>query len=598
MASSVQWRADIPVALDVAEFQRAVEQAARETAVPLPHLERAAAQYSGDLLPECGDEWIAPVREQLRRAFARALEQLVRADENRREYPSAIARAQRLLQLDPLDEAAYRALMRLHALDGNRAAVTRVYQTCRDTLRQELAVEPDDETRQCYERILQTRSRGPLDNPADHAATLIGRVNEWQRLLRAWGAVAKGQAQCVLITGEAGIGKTRLAEAFVAWAEQQGIASAAARCYAAEGALPFAPVVAWLRCEPVRKLLGALGEPWLSEVSRLLPELHMDYPALPRPSPLSEAWQRQRLFEALSRAVLAAQPAVMFIDDLQWADRETVQWLHFLLRYDRRARLLILGTARSEELGDDHPLRELRMALLREACLSEIELDPLNAADTAALAAQVSGRVLAPDQAAHLYRETEGLPLFVVESMRVSEGSPGATWYLAPTVQAVIARRIEALSAGARDLAGLAATIGRAFSLDVLAEVGGRDEGALMSGIDELLQRRIIREHAGDAAGSIYDFSHDKVPRSRPGGVERRAVTRTAPKRGRGARNRACGPTRRPRRADRRALRTGRPARARSALLPARSRCCAAHVRQRRRHPALPTRATPGRTPG
>ncbi len=291
-------------------------------------------------------------------------------------------------------------------------------------------MEPDEETRQCYERILQARPHGLHDSPADHAARLIGRMSEWQRLLRAWGAVAKGQAQCVLITGEAGIGKTRLAEAFTAWAEQQGIATAAARCYAAEGALPFAPVVAWLRCERVRKQLGSLGEPWLSEVSRLLPELLTDYPDLPRPGPLSEAWQRQRLFEALSRAVLASQPAMMFIDDLQWADRETVQWLHFMLRYDRRARLLILGTARSEELGDDHPLRELRMALLREACLSEIELDPLNTADTAALAAQVSGRVLAPDQAAHLYRETEGLPLFVVESMRVSEGAPGAAWYL------------------------------------------------------------------------------------------------------------------------------------------------------------------------
>lgn len=507
-SQTIQWRPDAPFSLDVAEFQNAIERAAKGEAALQAHLERAVTLYRGDLLPECDDEWIAPVREQFRHAFAGALEQMVRFYEDRREYPAAIARAQHLLQLDPLDEAACRALMRLHALDDNRTAAARVYRACRDLLRQELGVEPEDETRQLYERIMQARAHGQVGSATSQVGTLVGRVSEWQRLQRAWAATGRGQAQCVLITGEAGIGKTRLAEAFVASAAQQGIAAATARCYAAEGALPFGPVVAWLRSEVVGGRLGSLGEPWLGEVSRLLPELLADRPALSRPGPITEAWQRQRLFEALARAALTGQPVVMFIDDLQWADRETLQWLHFLLRYDPRAPLMVLGTVRSEELSDEHPLRELQAALQREAGLSEIELDPLNAADTAALAAHVAGRLLAPDEAAHLYRETEGLPLFVVESMHIAEGTPGAAWHLSPTVQAVIARRIEALSASARELAGLAATIGRAFTLDVLTKASEVDESALVRSIDELLRRRIIREHTAD---SVYDFSHDKI---------------------------------------------------------------------------------------
>ena len=157
-------------------------------------------------------------------------------------------------------------------------------------------------------------------------------------------------------------------------------------------------------------------------MARLLPELLAERPDLPHPAPLTEYWQRQRFFEALARAVLpAGQPLLLLIDDLQWCDQETLEWLHYLLRFDPRARLLVVGTARAEELGGQHPVTTLLHDLQRVTDVTEIPLRPLDAAATATLAANMAGRELGADQVIQLYRETEGNPLFVVETMRAGD---------------------------------------------------------------------------------------------------------------------------------------------------------------------------------
>ena len=131
---------------------------------------------------------------------------------------------------------------------------------------------------------------------------------------------------------------------------------------------------------------------------------------------MTEFGQRQRFFEALSRAVLAApQPLLLLIDDLQWCDQETLQWLHFLLRFDPKKRLLIIGTARPEELVPPHPVADWLMQLRSEGSVIELALGSLDAAETAQLAAQVTKDDLDDRSALQLYRETEGNPLFVVE---------------------------------------------------------------------------------------------------------------------------------------------------------------------------------------
>ncbi|MGC9333811.1 MAG: AfsR/SARP family transcriptional regulator, partial [Anaerolineae bacterium] len=143
---TLQWRSHAPFALDVAIFEAAMEDAkqAMQASNPLAvreALERAIALYQGDLLPSCYDDWILPLREALRQAHLDALERLARMLEEQRDYPAAIGHAQRLLRHDPLHEATYRHLIRLHALNGDRAGALRVYHTCTTILQRELGVE-------------------------------------------------------------------------------------------------------------------------------------------------------------------------------------------------------------------------------------------------------------------------------------------------------------------------------------------------------------------------------------------------------------------------------------------------------------------------
>jgi tetratricopeptide (TPR) repeat protein len=203
---------------------------------------------------------------------------------------------------------------------------------------------------------------------------------------------------------------------------------------------------------------------------------------------------------------------LLVLDDLQWCDRESLEWLHYLLRFDPSAPLLVVGTCRPEELDEDCPLTQALPTLHRDLRLTEIELGPLDEAGTATLAANVTGGTLEATESQRLYTETEGNPLFVVEAMRsglpprAEQPAPGGL-PLTPRVQAVLTTRLAQLSAPARQLAEVAATIGREFSVALLKQAADTDEEELAQGLDELWQRRIVRERGLEA----YDFGHDKL---------------------------------------------------------------------------------------
>ncbi len=325
----------------------------------------------------------------------------------------------------------------------------------------------------------------------------------------------------VLIEGDAGIGKSRLIEEFSRWVRAQGAAVLTARSWAVEGSLAYAPITAWLRSAPLRPLLDSLDDVWLSEIARLLPELLADHPGLAAPAPMLERWQRQRLFEAVARAVASARTRpLLILDDANWADSDTLEWLHFTLRTAAVTGFVILGV-RSGEVDSNRSLAALVSDARDRGELLDIELGPLSEGETAMLADATSERPL--DTAAHarLYHETEGHPLFVVEMARSgfvgtadrdSAGAAGGGRMPAPArmtarMRAVIAARLRQLTPTAQRVAEIAAAIGRDFDVDVLAASADLDEPDLVEGLDELWRRRIIREHGLNR----YDFSHDRV---------------------------------------------------------------------------------------
>jgi DNA-binding SARP family transcriptional activator len=523
---TLRWNPDASIHLDVAEF--ASELALAETAsrqndpsVMLVALERAITLYTGDLLPSCYDTWITAEREAFRQRYLGALRQVIHSFDAQRRYAQAIGYARRLVAHDPLDEAASRDFMRLLAATGDRAGVARAYHECVAILQRELGIAPSQETQEAYTALMAQSAAMSSRPPAPSTLpSLIGRQREWERMRESWRQACASKPGFILVTGEAGIGKSRLTEEFLLTAQRQEVTTAKTRCYAAEGTLSLAPIADWLRGASLRPTLGDLDAIWLAEVARILPELLSEHPDLPAVEPMSGYGQRQRFFQALARAILnAPQPLLLLIDDLQWCDRETLEFLHFLLRFDPTARLLIVGTARIEELPDQHALRPLLLDLRATIGMTEIALPPLDAAETATLASRLIDSDLEVDTAMRIYRETEGNPLFIVERMRAglehfAEGDQGAesrsadpTAGLPPKAQAVIASRLAQLSPPAREVVALAATIGRAFALDLLAQASGSDEESMTSALDELWQRRIIREQDTTS----YDFTHDKL---------------------------------------------------------------------------------------
>ena len=223
---TLQWRPDSDFTLDVAEFEEALTAAktAGSDSDKIQCLETAVSFYKGDLLPGNYDDWIMPLREELRQQYLAALHQLVALLEQQQAYRTAARYSQRLLQQDPLDERAYVQLMRLHALSGDRAGLRRVYETCLATLRRELDVEPGPATQAAYEQLLRleapaaailipspekvpppTSRLRPLPQPT---TPFIGREAELAQVAEL---LADPNCRLLPIVGPGGMGKTRLA---------------------------------------------------------------------------------------------------------------------------------------------------------------------------------------------------------------------------------------------------------------------------------------------------------------------------------------------------------------------------------------------------
>jgi DNA-binding SARP family transcriptional activator/tetratricopeptide (TPR) repeat protein len=511
---TIQWHLSVASTLDVTDFVALAQS-------PSPvDLKQAITLYHDDLLPSCYDEWILPERERLQRVLFDVLEKLVEQLESTRQYGEAIGYAQQLVKHDPLREDTYRRLMQLHALNSDRASVMHVYYTCVTTLQRELRIEPSPPTQQLYERLLNFQ---PPQSPLHAQATAIplaGREREWAQLREIWEKIVTRRPHLILIKGEAGIGKTRLAEELTEWVSRQGFPALTAHCYSAPGQLAYAPLVECLQNHPPKRL----DEIWLTELVRLLPELLLAHPQLPSPTPLTQNWQRLRLFKALAYALLMDQSSLLLhFEDIQWCDRDTLDWLHYVLQshiaVNSKERLLVVASLRTEEMLSSPATESLLVELRRADQLTEIELSPLNEATTLLLASRFAGHELNPAVASQLFQESEGNPLFVVEMVRaglVPRGADGRddskaimqkVQSLPFKVRQVIDARLRQLSPSAQDLVGVAASIGRAFTFDVLKHASRVAEETLMGGLDEMWQRRIIREQDANA----YDFSHEKI---------------------------------------------------------------------------------------
>lgn len=558
--------------LDAAEFEKLART--RTPPAPVSTLQQAVESYGGAFLDGFYDDWVLSERYRLESLYCEALSGLMAAQEALGEHAAALAVAQRLLEQDPLREDAHRAIMRAYCRLGQRNAALAQYARCRQTLEAELGVPPMAETRALRQAILdgslacatetavavpeapqrRERARHPLD--AAGQIPLVGRERELAFLADGWQAALAGQCHLLLISGEAGVGKTRLAQEFADQQRWQRVRVLQGRCYEFERLLPYQPVAEALRSLPpdaAATATAALPE-WVAvQVGRLAPELMGTSPPAPllpgegrTPPPslagllasraagkgaggLGQDEAQERLFEAISRflAQLAEQtPLLLILEDLHWAADSTLQLLHHLARSIVAQSFLIVGTLRSEAILPAHPLATLGRRLERDGLARRLWLSPLSAAAVAELIEQMSGQgeVAAP-LAEHLHRETEGNPFYLIETVkalfeqgaiRVEAGKWRADYTalgrgrlpLPASVSETIAARVGRLSQATQDAVQVAAVAGREFDFDLLNGAWGKGDEATLAALDDLLRHRLITEAA---SGADYAFTHHKI---------------------------------------------------------------------------------------
>jgi DNA-binding SARP family transcriptional activator len=494
--------------IDLREFHAALAHArlAREAEGPAAEercLEQAVASYHGDLLPDCDDEWIRVERERIRAEYQSAVERWIQLLESRGEFASALRLAKKLLIEDPLSENLVGLVMRLQIRLGDRAAALSTWHQCLTHLEKELGVEPGEPLREIYNQIVpHVEYLTPPPTAALTSSGLIGREQEWQRLLSVWQARQAKNCQIILLTGEAGIGKTRLAGDFLKLAHRDGAATYSANCYPAAASLAYAPILSWIQSQP----LPDLDRHQRENLASLSPEFGRKH------QQNGSAWQRQQLFETIRQLFHhPGQPCVFFLDNLQWCDHETLEWLEYFIHSIQPPQsVILLFTSRVEELDLQPDLLEFIQLLQAEPDCVQIELPRLDDPQTTLLAGSITVKKMSREGQAQLFANTEGNPLFILEYLRtdaaaVSTGSASAI-RLPVRIQSLLQQRIHNLSIPAREIAEMQAVYGRPVSFQTLAQFGLVDEKVLIQGLDELWKRRIIRED-----GRNYDFTHDKI---------------------------------------------------------------------------------------
>jgi DNA-binding SARP family transcriptional activator/tetratricopeptide (TPR) repeat protein len=469
---------------------------------------RALGSMSGPFLPGCYDDWAVQARDDLLRACVDICDRGVAFWTEYGDPSTGLELARRRVALAPLEEPGYRQLIVVQRACGDRVGAMATFHRCASVLEQELGVSPSTQTRRELDAVLDDRSQGPVGKPriggptdadASTRPALVGRDLQRRLLLDAWTASASG-CRFVVVTGEAGIGKTRLVAEVAQSIRRQGDPVVTARCFAATSGLAFAPVAQWLRSPKLRLAAASIDPRWRTEVARLVPS--DEATAAVAGGTKVDAWQRARFFEGLARVVTAVQrPMLLVVDDLQWCDKASLSWLSFLVSFADTSPVLVLATARDDELAGSDLSAPLR-TMLTSGQATTLALDQLSETDTAALANEVAGRRLAEEEQALLRSATSGNPFYVIEAMREALTSRGPVQPAG--LRTVLAGRLARLPTEHAQLAALASAVGRDFTLDLLTEASDLDPAAVVRIVDDLWRWRIL-----DQRGHGYDFAHD-----------------------------------------------------------------------------------------
>ncbi|HEX3467701.1 MAG TPA: AAA family ATPase [Candidatus Elarobacter sp.] len=532
--ATLRWNPDASLDVDTVAYESLCAAGQREA---------AAGLYRGDYLEDFYDHWVLTERERLRELHAGNLIALADARRRALDYASAISFAQSLLRLDPLREDAIRLLMTLRFAAGDRAGALADFEAFARQLRDELQTDPMPETNALREAIRSNDldTLAGLKPPAPHVARpafpFAGRDSALKTLAHAWETAARGRAATAIVSGEAGIGKSRLIGELASLAETQG-------------GRVMAGTTAAIETEPYQALAGALRDALpllridriepaaLAAISVLVPSLRERAPDLPVLPELASDRERRRFFDAVEIVVAhlaEKRPLLVILEDLHWAGATTIELLDSLVRRLSEKSILIVVSFREEEIGAHHSLREFVRRLDTRRSV-HVALGPL---DLDAVRALVDDALPDADRAqiAHdVLTAGDGNALFVTELLRErlngADAGEGQTVAALPAgIARTVRARLDRLEPRSRALVEMAAVTGVGFDAEVVREACGWGFAEVFDGLDELHDRALVRmspHRRGD-----YAFSHQLVHAAVYGAIDepvRRALHRRVAK--------------------------------------------------------------------
>jgi DNA-binding SARP family transcriptional activator len=528
--------------IDLEAFEQRAADALADGSIGV--VEAALELYSGDLLPEdLYEDWAAARREHSRGLYHELLARLMQLYDAAGEYQRAIERLRVMLDSDRTNEEAHRQMMRLYAQTGSRHQALRQYRECCKALRRELDAEPEPATLELHEQIVSGKHQ-PLaqastspgaerDIDADTSfaidlprTRLAGRQQELEQVERSFGRALGGRGTTVLLGGEAGVGKTRLAFEALKRARQQGALLLVGACYEQEGQLSYGPFVEALgryaRGQSPAALADQLGA-WAEPLARLVPVVAVKLGSAEAISAAKIPRDKQWLFAAASgffTRLAERVPVALFLDDLHAADEDSLALIHHLARAAVSSRLLLMGSFREEECVTTSPLGRLLAALYREGLAVRINLNPLSAEESRTLIADLlaEGEV-SSELTEYIFSVAAGNPFFTQEMAQAlrEQGRlerDGSRWVgpgegaaaLPNELRDWVRVRLERYSELERKVISLASVVGQEAAWQTVLAVSALPEADLLDATDRLLEARIL-----DATDAGFRFHHPLV---------------------------------------------------------------------------------------
>ena len=470
------------------------------------------------------DEWRAKLMPRIRDCLVRQM------DGGRRvgDFATVERHAQVLLDLDPLSEDAVRGLIEARAWVGDRTNALKVFARFEARLGEELDAKPSAELVRIAELLREGRRAAPRPTVAGQvserrerrfeAETLIGREREFARLYDAWLEVRRREPRIAVLLGDPGVGKTTLTNAFVSTCQMEGAAIARAQAYDAERELPFGVLAELIKQLTVQRAIGGADPEALSELTRVSPEIFAAFPGVPKPVEWSAEVIPLRLADSFLKALEAAaeeSPLVLVVDDVHAADNATVAILHIVARKLRGTRLLLILTARSNEL---------RTAAGPSALMSDGTMDGLQTLELEPLPPEAAERLvgarvskadarIADVPVARILQAGNGNPLALelltkewlahgssslLSDLEALNTQPAANIGIPRAIGAVFDRQIRRLDAPTRAALDLAAVLGRRLADLPLYEVVELSPAAAGEALSRLKEEGFLREvHGG-----------------------------------------------------------------------------------------------------